>query len=79
MQIIISATGQKELQSYFSSVFFNLDFYYFLTLANVKEVAIADITNSFPRNQTLILLADEKFRDRKKCHCIRQKCNAHAV
>jgi hypothetical protein len=50
LQIIISATGQKELQSYFSSVFFNLDFYYFLTLANVKEVAIADITNSFPRN-----------------------------
>ena len=50
LQIIISATGLKELQSYFSSVFFNLDFYYFLTLANVKEVAIADITNSFPRN-----------------------------
>ena len=50
LQIIISAIGQKELQSYFSSVFFNLDFYYFLTLANVKEVAIADITNSFPRN-----------------------------
>ena len=50
LQIIISATGQKELQSYFSSVFFNLDFYYFLTLANVKEVAIADITNYFPRN-----------------------------
>ena len=50
LQIIISATGQKELQSYFSSVFFNLDFYYFLTLANVKDLAIADITNSFPRN-----------------------------
>ena len=50
LQIIIFATGQKELQRYFSSVFFNLDFYYFLTLANVKEVAIADITNSFPRN-----------------------------
>ena len=50
LQIIISAIGQKKLQSYFSSVFFNLDFYYFLTLANVKEVAIADITNSFPRN-----------------------------
>ena len=50
LQIIISATGQKELQSYFSSVFFNLDFYYFLALANVKEVAIADITKNFPRN-----------------------------